>query len=182
MGSLVKRVLDRARPTLAFLCGLGILGFGGMALAEESGDAPTLSGPADLDALVRAALVAEFGDAQILAWLGDETPRPDRLRAIRATSDLAEPEYALAPLVAIGIGRDPMLAPAAMLAVRRITEGLSLDALTLREFDPSELDAVREQLLEAADQDRIRPDLRRLAAESAEHLRQLSLPAGEPDE
>lgn len=83
------------------------------------------------------------------------------------------PEAALELLVELARGRDPALAPAAALAIDRITSVLDRPALEAREVDPRSLAGVRDSLRRLEADTTARPDLRRLAAFSAARLSEL---------
>lgn len=125
--------------------------------------------------LDRAALAARIGDTAVLAALSSEDS-VERLAAVRLAPFLTAKEDALPRLVSMIEGRDPDLAPAAALAAYRIARGLDGFDFARREVDVSALAPVRERLRVIGSLERLRPDLRRLAALASEHLRGAGVP------
>lgn len=116
-----------------------------------------------------ALLVDRVGDAPVLERLAEpaeDAPRPVavRLAAVRASAWLRAPEAALGTLATLAAGRDPDLAPAAMLALVRISETLSRADLDAREADDAAVQAALEPLASLANDATARADLRQAAA------------------
>lgn len=117
------------------------------------------------------------GDPAVLATLtSPETTRAARLEAIRRARFLRMPELALAPLAALAAGRDPQLAPEAVLIAHIIAT--ELDPLTLEAHEVALRDlAPARAALGALGRDRTaRPDIAALARNAAAHLRALGVP------
>lgn len=133
------------------------------AFAAEPDAAAALLAVRDADPLELGRVAERFGDARLLALLGD--PRVAvRLVALYAAPWLREPERALPAIAPLIASRDSELAPAAARAAFEITAALSADALAAREVLPGELTAVRAELQRTAALAWVRHDLRALAA------------------
>ncbi|MFO0695585.1 MAG: hypothetical protein U0230_18635 [Polyangiales bacterium] len=162
--------MARSRPVLPML--LVVLGTAvGSAATHADDPAPSVRPAADALELSRRARHA--GDADVLARLSPDRGREERLEAVREAPSMRAPEAALELLVELARGRDPALAPAAALAIDRITSVLDRPALEAREVDPRSLAGVRDSLRRLEADTTARPDLRRLAAFSAARLSEL---------
>jgi hypothetical protein len=131
------------------------------------------------DPLELARVVDRLGDDAVLARLGpvggEGAPDlPVVMAAVRASPWLHAPEAALPRLAELAAGRDPDLAPAAMLAVLRIAERLSRAELDRREASDEPLRAVLPVLATLADDAAARHDLRRAAGRARELLRAIA--------
>jgi len=173
MTCYTKPVTVRTTHCVA-LAGL-VLVLGARAAGAQSAaagqPAAALLGVRDADPLELARVVARVGDGAVLALLAGDRPVAVRLAAVRAAPWLREPERALAPLAELIASRDSELAPAAARAALRIAQALTSDALGRRERSPAELGAALKALLRAAELPRVRADLQRMAAATAEQLR-----------
>jgi hypothetical protein len=128
-----------------------------------------------VDPLELARVVEQLGDDAVLAGLGaiggGATELPVLLATVRAAPWLRAPEAALPRLAELAGGRDPDLAPAAMLAIVRIAERLSREELDRREASDEPVRAALPALAALADDDAARADLRRAAGRARELLR-----------
>lgn len=124
-----------------------------------------------------AAWAQATGDEAVLKALGS-ADLATRFTAARATVWLAAPELALLPLAGVAAGRDPDLAAVAARRSLRIAQALMLRGLAVGEVLPGDLRAARAALSEVAGMARVRADIRMLAAQAAELLRALGVPAG----
>ena len=114
----------------------------------------------DADPMELARVVDRRGDDAVLRRLGDETPYPARLAAIRAAPFMEGPELALAPLARLAAGRHPHLAPAAARSALAIARGLDAQALARREVLPSTLAGAARGYDALAEDETARADLR----------------------
>lgn len=171
----------RASLAVAGLAGLMCLGPGGAHAQPRATDplALVVSG----DPLELARMVDRLGDDAVRARLGEagaDTAGLDPaivLAAVRASPWLHAPEEALPRLVEIAAGRDPDLAPAAMLAIVRIAEALDRPTLDAREASDEAITASLAPLAALADDATARADLRRAASRAAALLGALVQPA-----
>jgi hypothetical protein len=125
------------------------------------------------DPLELARVVDRLGDRAVIDRLAEDTPPSVQVSAIRAARFMHAPERALDRLAEIGKGRDPVLAPAAMLAVWRIARSLRADDVLAHESDPAIVDRAIEHLEALARDELARRDLVRLASLSIDALRAL---------
>ncbi len=159
-----RRPIDRTRtsakhPFMRRIATVVVLVMGGMvpaALSQES--------PLDSAQLAQGQAV-DARDAALSRGTVAE-----RLRAIRAAPFLPEPELGLSVLVPLAAGRDATLAPAAAVAIRRITERLDRGSLDAHEVDAAELGRTQRALGAIARDSTARADIRRLAGLAAAEL------------
>ncbi len=149
------------------------------AIAAEPDAAKALLEVRDADPLQLARVAQRFGDAALLALLGDE-PVAVRLVALYAAPWLREPERALPAIAPLIASRDSELAPVAARAALDIAAALSADALAAREVTPGELTAVRAELQRAAALAWLRADLRSLAGAADAQLAAAGVAAPPP--
>lgn len=156
--------------------GLGVALVGAALAAHADAPVPSLAAVGDADPLELARVVSRLGDAAVLRSLGSGRPVAERLAAVRAAPWLGAPERALPPLIELLAGRDSELAPAAGLSVARVASVLDADALARREVRVAELAPVRARLVEVAQNDALRADLRAFADAAAAALRAIGVP------
>jgi hypothetical protein len=156
--------------TLALTSLLGALAFAWSGAAQAPDPFAALHSQ---DPLELARVVDRLGDRAVLERLDDETAFTARLSAIRAARFMRAPERALEPLAEIAKGRDPVLAPAAAIAVHRIARSLRADEIVARESDPEIVDRTLVHLDALASDPLARADLVRLAELSRDALRAL---------
>ncbi|MFN9810186.1 MAG: hypothetical protein ACK6CU_11200 [Deltaproteobacteria bacterium] len=131
------------------------------------------------DPLELARVVDRLGDGAVQARLGamgTDTATLDPAivgAAVRASPWLHAPEEALPRLAEIAACRDPHLAPAAALAIVRISERLTRAELDAREGDDAPIRAVLPALAALGEEAAARADLRRAILRAREHLRAL---------
>ncbi|GAB4197523.1 MAG: hypothetical protein OHK0013_05750 [Sandaracinaceae bacterium] len=130
------------------------------------------------DPLELARVVDRLGDEAVLARLGpvggEGAPAlPIVMAAVRASPWLHAPEAALPRLAELAGGRDPDLAPAAMLAVVRIAERLTRAELDGREASDAPITAALPALAALAEDATARNDLRRAASRARALLQTL---------
>ncbi|MEM9068784.1 MAG: hypothetical protein AAGE52_09765 [Myxococcota bacterium] len=116
--------------------------------------------------------VARLGDDAVRSRL-QEGPVHERLSAIRAVRWLTAPEAALGDLVTLAGSDDPRLAPAAAIALWRVSTSLDPRELSDREAAMEELQSAAEALATVSADESLRPDLRRLLEIALTHLRSL---------
>ncbi|MAQ17375.1 MAG: hypothetical protein CMN30_21585 [Sandaracinus sp.] len=109
-------------------------------------------------------------DAVVEALTNEDARLESRLGAIRAAPWLTGPERALGPLARLAAGDDPDLAPAAGRAGQRCAEAIAVDGLTAREEDPAILGEAAAEWQAVADDETARPDVRAVAAATAQAL------------
>ncbi|MDH5492648.1 MAG: hypothetical protein OEY14_11915, partial [Myxococcales bacterium] len=122
----------------------------------------------DSDPMELARIARDHGDDAILGLLVGETERGIALAAIRATPSLEEPALALTALASHASGRDPDLAPAAVVAAHEIAIGLDASGPSRSELEPAALGPALVGLRSLADEATARADLRHLAALAAD--------------
>ena len=159
---------------VALVAALGVL-----ALAAQRSRADGSAGDALLavtsgDPMDYAAVTRRIGDGALAGVLRDEAASVElRLAALRSAPYARTPELLLEPVVALALGTDPALAPGALRAAAQIAERIDYDTLEQRENDPALLEAPAASLVELADDDAARADLRQLALDVAARLRAL---------
>lgn len=143
------------------------------ALLPQVGTRADTTSPVD-DPLAAARWADRAGDANVLQRLAPTHPPVMRLRAIRATPAMSDPEHALAPLAALAGGRDPDLAPAAARAALAIAQTLSHDSWQQREV-PVELREIAIKAFQAVlDQPGLRQDIALMAVQVVTYLEALT--------
>lgn len=134
------------------------------------------------DPLELARMVDRLGDDAVLARLGAMGVATGTLdpaiviAALRACPWLHAPEEALPRLAEIAAGHDPDLAPAAMVAIVRIADGLTRDGLDAREASDDPIRTVLPLLAAMGEATQVRTDLRLAAMRAREILRALVEP------
>ena len=161
--------MTRVRKLIATL-GLALLSCAVVRAAGPSrGDsASALRGAVNSDELDLAALVARVGDDAVVASL-TEGDTVLQLAAVRAAPFLQDAELALSPLVAIAQGRDPDVAPAAARSLLAIAQALLLEPHANPEPARGTCRALKQPLLQLANDADARADVR-VAAGAAAHL------------
>jgi hypothetical protein len=144
-----------------------------LAISSAAAQAPDPFAVPSQDPLELARVVDRLGDGAVIERLAADTAPGVCLSAIRAARFMHAPERALERLAEIGKGRDPVLAPAAMLAVWRIARSLRPDEILARESDPAIVERAIEHLRTLAADELARRDLVRLATLSIDALRAL---------
>lgn len=150
-----------------------------MALRAQPRPADPLALVVSADPLDLARMVDRLGDDAVRARLGEVGAAANTLdpaivmAAVRASAWLHAPEEALVRLVEIAAGRDPELAPAAMLAVIRIAERLERSELDAREASDAPVREALAPLAALTEDSAARADLRRAAARAHTLLRAL---------
>jgi hypothetical protein len=145
---------------------------GGLAQERD----PLLAAPGG-DPLELARVVDRIGDRAVLDRLAADRPADVRLAALRAAPAMRAPESALGALAEIAGGRDPDLAPAAMLSVLTIARALDPLELDAREVLRADLAPARRAIGAIAADATARADLRRGAELAVDALAALGVPA-----
>lgn len=148
-------------------------------LFAQSRPADPLALVVSSDPLELARMVDRLGDDAVLARLGAMGVATGTLdpaiviAALRACPWLHAPEEALPRLAEIAAGHDPDLAPAAMVAIVRIADGLTRDGLDAREASDDPIRAALAPLEAIASDESARHDLRVASARVSVLLREL---------
>ena len=150
------------------------------ALVTSAGAAQPGTDPllrlASSDPLELARAVDHLGDAGVLARLTEETPIAVLAVAVLAAPQMHAPESSLFRLVELAQGRDPDLAPRAMLSALTIARALDPQRLDARECDRASLGPARIGLEALAADATAREDIRRAAGLAAAALADLGAP------
>lgn len=156
----------------------------------EATPARPANNPLGLDALVAvrsrdplgfALAVQRGGEVHVYDALSPAGADPDEdeeaaptarqlLAVVDAAPFVRAPERTLDHLATLAAGRDPDIAPAAMMSAATIARALTFHALQRREVDPESLTPARDRFAELAADESARGDLRGLAAATAESL------------
>ena len=126
-------------------------------------------GSRSADPMELARRAQTLGDENVLRQL-EERSVSRRLEAIRMTPWLDRPERALLFLAPIAVGKDPLLAPAAVLNAYRIARRIDPQELSAWEIAGHEFIDVKQLFQRLADDPSARPDLRYLAGWIVEML------------
>lgn len=132
-----------------------------VALAEETPTSALVRAHQSGDRLVLASYVGTLPEERLVALLQTGS-LAEKLAVLRGLAGAHDPLALLSPTAGVMASRDPMLAPAAAVALWTIVTRLRPDALG--EHTPDEITAALAPALALADDPDVRPDLRAVAA------------------
>ena len=132
-----------------------------VALAEETPASALVRAHQSGDRLVLTSYIGTLPEERLIALLQTGS-LPEKLAVLRGLAGARDPLALLSPTAQVMTSRDPLLAPAAAVALWTIVTRLRPDALG--EHTPDEITNALAPALALADDPRVRPDLRATAS------------------
>lgn len=142
-----------------------------IALADETPSIALVRAHQRGDRLILNAYVGTLSEERLVTLI-ETGSLPEKLAVLRGLAGAHDPIALLAPVARVMASREPMLAPAAAMALWTIATRLRPDALG--EHTADEITAALTPALALADDLHVRPDLRAVAASLRASVRALA--------